>query len=185
MFFLVCVWQCQGVESVSLPVLSQELDTLLSELNALLNYFGEGQMVPSSSSVEAQPVVAKGPADSFIIKNFGDKNLRDLSLKDLKALLSAFARTYKSSDVFYSEYQMWAAYIPTRYWELQLLAEKKGAANAFSFVYLNTFRSAYLKNNEGLKEPYKSQLASIALEFSITYEIARADIHRADNNLQI
>ena len=129
------------------------------------------------------PPVAKGPAHSFILKNFGDSNISSLSADAMQSLLTAFGKTYELSDDFYSEYQMWAAYVPTRYWELQLLAGVTGAANAFSLTYLNNFKPVYAKNSNSLSDPYAAQLAAMALEFSVAYAIARAEIHEINNNL--
>ncbi len=129
------------------------------------------------------PPVAKGPAHSFILKNFGDSNISSLSADALQSLLAAFRKTYQQSDDFYSEYQMWSVYVLTRYWELQLLAGVSGAANAFSLTYLNDFKPAYSKNSNSLTDPYAAQLAAMALEFSITYAIARVEIQEINNHL--
>ena len=125
------------------------------------------------------PVV---PAHSFILKNFGDSQLSSSSF-DLTASLEAFRKTYTQSDVFYSEYEMWAAYVPTRYWELKLLAGEAKAANAFSFTYLNVFTPAYTKNSNSLSDPYAAQLVAMALEFSVAYAIVQLDAIKNDNEL--
>ncbi len=159
------------MKEVSLPILAQEVDTIIIELDNLLDYFVDGQLVE------------KAPAHSFILKNFGDANLSSLSFENVQSLLTAFEKTYKQSDTFYAEYQMWAAYVPARYWELQLLAGVTDAAQAFSFTYLNNFKPVYTKNSNALSEPYKTQLAGMALEFSVVYASARAVIQARDNNL--
>jgi hypothetical protein len=191
-----------AVAGVTLPVLTQDVNLLIVELNELLDDFVDGHLVIGkkrpSNPAESPLVKVSTPADSFIVKNFGDKNLSSLSSDDLPALLTDFARHYKASDNFYAEYQMWSAYVPTRYWELQFLAglERDGmkssvmysaktgrAANAFSLTYSNRFKPAYSKNGTSLKEPYKAQLTGMALEFSVTYAIARVALNEINNNL--
>lgn len=165
--------------AIALPVSSR----VYKKYDEIVPY--ANKVLAAASVVKPQPIpaVVPVPADSFILKNFGDSNLNSLSFGDVQTLLSQFAQAYGSSDVFYNEYQMWAAYVPTRYWELQLLAGSEGAANAFTATYLNTFRPTYAKNGTVVQEPYKSQLNEMALEFSITYAIARVEIRNASNNL--
>ena len=141
------------------------------------------QVVPPVTPQVVPPVTPPVvPAHSFILKNFGDSQLSSSSF-DLTASLEAFRKTYTQSDVFYSEYEMWAAYVPTRYWELKLLAGEAKAANAFSFTYLNVFTPAYTKNSNSLSDPYAAQLVAMALEFSVAYAIVQLDAIKNDNEL--
>ena len=186
-------WHSRVLTSVTLPVLSEELDVLIAELNELSDDFVDGHLVDKVSV-----------AQSFILKNFGDSQLSSPSF-DLQSSLTAFAKILKTytQDPFYSEYQMWAVYVSTRYWELQLLAgleqdrstrpvvysaKTNKAANTFSFNYLNKFKPAHanfmkLKNGTSFHEPYKAQLADMALEFSITYASAQVIMIAANNKL--
>jgi hypothetical protein len=150
------------------------------------------ELVPYASKVVAlqqsvapvqPPIQPQISADSFILNNFGDSKLSALSFGEVQTLLAQFSNTFASSDSFSSEYQMWAAYVPTRYWELQLLAGNTGAATAFTATYLNTFKSAYANNSLKVRETYKTQLNDIALEFSISYALARVKLHSMSNNL--
>jgi|GEM_PF-5919153 len=132
-----------------------------------------------------KPPVAKTPAQSFILKNFvNDNQLKNLSIDELRSLLVSFSKILKNytQDEFYSEYKMWAAYVPTRYWEMQFLAGVDGAVNAFSLTYLNIFKPAYLKNSNLLRDPYLAQLNAVALEFSVVYANAQLVIHDINNN---
>jgi predicted HicB family RNase H-like nuclease len=133
-----------------------------------------------------KPPVAQTPAQSFILKNFvNDNQLKNLSIDELRSLLVSFSKILKNytQDEFYSEYKMWAAYVPTRYWEIQFLAGVDGAANAFSLTYLNVFKPAYLKNSNLLRDPYLTQLNAVALEFSVVYANAQVVIHDINNSL--
>lgn len=136
------------------------------------------------------PPAAGAVADDFILKNFGDANLSKLAAADLQGLLDAFGKTYTASDDFYAEYQMWDAYVSSRYWQLQLLTriqqsvdtptiDIKGAANAFAGTYLNGFKVAHKNNASKLKEPYATQLNDLEKEFMVTYWLARLEIYNS------
>jgi|GEM_PF-4650997 len=156
-------------------------------------------LLPIVAAIVATPLVVTPPplpvvtetADSFIVNNFSDSTLSGLTADSLEAVLKKFASTYSTTDPFYAEYQVWSAYARVRYHQLDFLdtlqnqasaTKVKAAGQAFRVNYLNGFRRTYLDQKSALHEPYASQLKNLALEFAITDELARVEIHEIDNN---
>lgn len=137
------------------------------------------------------PATVVTSADSFVLNNFSDKNLSTLSLDQVNALVNSFTATYDSTDTYYSEYKVWAAYVPVRYRQLDLLSKLENdesasvvsaAATAFRINYLNGFRPVYLKEMTAVHGSYASLLSAAALEFGVTDALARLELQKIENN---
>lgn len=144
---------------------------------------------PNPPAPVVTPVITS--ADAFIMKHFSDKNLSSLSLSDVDTLVSTFNASYDSSDTYYLEYQVWAAYVPVRFRELDLLAKLENkesasvvesAATAFRINYANGFRLVYLQNIKNVRAAYAAQLSAVSLEFGVTDALARLELQKITNN---
>lgn len=121
------------------------------------------------------PTVIGLSADKFILNNFSDAKLVTLSVAQMQQAVTAFKGLYTSSDTYYAAYQLWAAYVPLRYNELQLLAtQTKKAATNFIQQYNASFRSAFVVagNNSALQAPYTIQYTDMYTEFQVVLQLA-------------
>ncbi len=117
------------------------------------------------------PLVGNSKADQFIQKNFGDATLEKMSISKMTSLVKQFNKIYKSSDSAYYVYQMWAVYVPARYWELQYL---KNSSAKISTTLQSKFDAAfqayfatYNQLQNKLPKPYGQECSELLQEFQL------------------
>lgn len=167
----------------------QELVPFAAKISSLASAALQPETPNPNPPVSPAPVVTS--ADAFIMKNFSDKNLSTLSLNQVNTLVAGFTATYDSSDTYYSEYKVWAAYVPVRYRQLDLLNKLENdesasvvsaAATAFRVNYLNGFLRIYREEMNAVHGSYASLLSAAALEFGVTDALARLELQKIENN---
>lgn len=134
-----------------------------------------------------QAVSSENAADNFIRQNFGDSALVSSdSFADLKGKILLFKgdgankkALYSASDTYYAVYEMWAAYVPLRYYELLFLNDQnKEHANLFMGNFPSAVKDLHQVAALGLSEPYLTQYNDLMIEFQMVYQIAKSVVQK-------
>lgn len=139
------------------------------------------------SQDRAQSVASKSSADQYIRDNFGDAALVSVnSFADLEKKVLLFKGDgkdkqglYTASDAYYAVYEMWAAYVPLRYYELQFLNDQtKEHANLFMNNFPTVIKDLQQAAALGLSEPYLTQYNDLVIEFQMVYQLAKSVVQK-------